>query len=188
MRFLSIAILIGALGAAHADNGYYIADTFGTTTFHGGLRAYGKAGIRGQGGLEFRTGDRALTFLGGAVFVDPGYVDCSRGNCTIDTSRNGAWMFAGFDVKQRWHVFPSRWSRIGVRFALHAGPRYIWGEDALTGYSGLGLNGGAALEWDIGVIGFSVDTGLDVMYLRMPVDSVTGTAPYLSFGAKLGWL
>lgn len=188
MRCIAIAIVVGMLGSAHADDGYYVADSFGSTTFHGGLRAYGKAGVRGQGGVEFRTGDRALYFLGGAVDIDPGYVDCSGAECSIDTSRNGGWMFAGFDVKQRWHLFPSRCSRIGVRVALHAGPRYIWGEDAMTGYAGLGLNGGAALEWDIGVIGFFVDAGVDVMYLSMPVDSVSGSAPYFSFGGKVGWL
>jgi hypothetical protein len=186
MRFLVAALLVGALDTAHADRGIYISDTFGPASYRGGLRAYGASGMRGQAGIEFRDGDRALYFLGGAVLVDPQYVEYPVWE--IETRNHGSWMFAGFDVKQRWPIVSSRYSRIGVRFAVHAGPRYVWGEDALTGYHGLGVNGGASVEMDIGVIGFYVDTGVDVLYMSIPVDSVSGHSPYFSFGAKLGWL
>jgi hypothetical protein len=175
MRSLAIAIVVTTVGAARADSGLYVVDTTGTASLTGGLRAYGDNGKRFSFGAEYRRGDRAVAFLGTAIFDVPG-------------ANAGEIRFVGLELKQRWRLVPTKWSRIGVRAAVHAGPKLAWGRETLTGFRGLGATAGATLEADVGLFGYFVDAGVEVVHLTMPADSVTGAAPYFSFGVKGGWL
>jgi len=188
MRFVVSAILVGTLGSAHADSGFYLTEAFGGSLYRGGLRAYGQSAMRGQVGFEYRDGDRAFAIVGGAASNIEGDVYCIGDRCGLDPRHEGGYSFGGFDIKQRWHLMQSSSSRIGLRMALHAGPRYYEGDNTLTGYQGFGVSGGATIELDLAYVGVYFITGIDVMHVAMPVDSVTGTAPYLSVGIKLGRL
>lgn len=188
MRFLVSAIVVGTFGTAQADTGFYLTEAFGGSLYRGGLRAYGQSAMRGQLGFEYRDGDRAFAVVfGGAANIE-GDVYCIGNQCGLDPDHEGSFFFTGFDVKQRWHVLRSNHSRIGLRMALHAGPRYFDGGTTLTGFTGYGVSGGATIELDLAWFGVYFITGVDVMHMAIPVDRVIGAAPYLSLGVKLGRL
>lgn len=180
--------LAASVGTAHADTGFYLSEAFGGSLYRGGMRAYGQSAMRGQVGFEYRDGDRAYSLLGGAALNIEGDLYCVGDQCGLDPDHEGGFHFGGFDVKQRWHLWPSSYSRIGLRMALHGGPRYYDGDATLTGYAGFGVSGGATVELDLAFVGMYFDAGVDVMHMEMPADSVTGAAPYLSVGIKLGRL
>lgn len=189
MRCLVIAMLVVGPGLASADTGVYLSESVGGGTHRAGLAAYGEGHLRFHLGFSVRRNDRTVSVVGGAMASNPLYIDCYGDECNVDTSRDGDVGFVGLDFKQRFPIAFHRWSRrIGVHFALHAGPRYYWGSAALTGYSGIGAAGGASIEADVGVIGYYLDAGIDIMSMSIPVDRMNGVSPYITFGAKVGWL
>ncbi len=192
MRFLAIAIVaLGFARGARAD-GFYFSEAIGGAGYTGGLRPYSGSALRFQIGAGWRHGSPrhphwAFEFLGGGVDnegIDPCYEGYER--CRV--ANEGGFNFVGIDVKRRFPLVQSRWTGLGIRAALHAGPRLYWGQGALTGYDGAGFNVGVALEGDIWVLGYFVDFGVDAVWMSMPVDSVVGTSPHVMFGGRFGWL
>lgn len=175
----ALLVLLAMTTIAHADRGYFVRDGGGAAGFRGGLRAYGAGTILGGGGLSYRNDDRvySLDVWGG----------WSEANADGSIS-GGSYVTLGLDYKRLWDIVDSRSQRLGVQLGLHGGPRYYWGSDALFGYDGPGLRAGASLEANLWVVGMIVDVGVDAMVLRMPVDNVSGIAPYVLVGAKMGWL
>jgi len=185
MRFLAIALVVGWTGVASAD-GAFFSESGGGTAYKGGLAAYGSGALRVEFGAGYRRGPWTVELLGGGGWVE---ADCFGVNCELTGVQHGGSVgYFGFDLERRWPVLQSRWRGLGLRFALHAGPRYFVGTDALNGYDGPGLNAGAQIEGDIWVLGYFIDAGIDAMRLSMPVDSVTGTAPYVMIGGRVGWM
>lgn len=175
----SLLVLLAMTTVAHADRGYFMTEAMGGAAFRGGLNAYGSGMLELGYGLAYRHDKRVYGFdvFGG----------WSEGD--IDGSGlGGSFVTVGLDVKQLWDVVDSRWSRFGVQFGLHGGPRYYSGSDALNGYGGPGLRAGATIEANLWVYGMTLDFGFDAMALEMPVDTVTGYAPYVLIGGKAGWL
>jgi hypothetical protein len=58
----------------------------------------------------------------------------------------------------------------------------------MEGYRGPGANADVKLEGDAWVIGYFLVAGVDVMAMKIPVDTLIGVAPYAGIGARLGWL
>jgi hypothetical protein len=185
MRTLVIVILLGLARVASAD-GAYVVEGFGVAGFDGGLRAYGLRQMKLQIGAGVWKGPWSVELFGGGM-TDFLAVDCYGEECGSGPPE-GSLSFAGLDVAKRWGVLESRWPGLSVRIALHGGIRYFVGDDALKGYQGPGIGAGVRLEANAWVIGYFVDLGIDAMALRMPADSVTGTSPFLLFGARVGWL
>lgn len=184
MRYVGVlVVLVGLAGQTRAD-GLYVTESVGAAGYRGGLSAYGSTALRFELGVGYRRGSPArdhwaFEFVGGGLI---------RGDDGSTQSNDGEHNFVGVNIKRRWPVAQSRWTGLGARFALHAGPRMYWGLGALTGYDGAGLNVGAAIEGDVWVFGYSLGVGMDTVWMTMPADSVVGTSPYVSFGVRFGWL
>lgn len=180
----ALPIVLGiALGTANAaaDTGVYFEETFTAATYEGGLAAYGKGGLRFTFGLSIRQDHWRTDLVGGCILDAYALAEYRRGN----------YCFGGFDLRRTWQankLRPFRASRAGVRISLGAGPRYFEGDGAMTGYRGAGASGSARLEGDVWVIGYFLTAGVDLMWMRLPVDNLVGVATFAGFGAKVGWL
>jgi hypothetical protein len=176
-------VLVAALGTANAeaDTGFYFEETFTGTAYGGDLAAYGTGGMRFTFGATLRYDDFSMELLGGGILDE--YATAER--------RRGSYWFTGFDLRQTWQanrLRPYRASHAGVRISLGGGPRYFEGEGAMTGYRGIGASGNARLEGDVWIIGYFLTAGVDLMWMRIPVDNLVGIATFAGFGAKFGWL
>lgn len=195
MRWLVFAIAItAATRPVVADDGYYFEESFGGAGYQGELGRY-EGAPRLRVGFGVRRGPLAYELFGAATIPDFGYIDCYGDECAYAARPTAGLGELGFDLRKRWRLLslqrwgkPGTYERPGVFVALHGGPRWFWGNDALDGYGGPGLGGGAALEGDLWVLGYFVDLGIDVMRLRGATDTVHGSTPYIMFGAKVGWL
>jgi hypothetical protein len=194
MRWLVFAIAITAATPALADDGYYLEESFGGAGYQGELGRYGGA-PRFQIGFGIRRGAWTYEVFGSATIPDFYYIDCYGAECAYAAAPTAGLGAFGVDARKRWRLLslrrfdkPGVYERPGVFVALHGGPRWFFGSEALDGYSGPGLGGGVALEGDLWVLGYFLDVGIDVMRLRGPDDTVHGSTPYLMVGAKMGWL
>jgi hypothetical protein len=178
-----IVVLVVVLRAADAvaDTGVYVEETFTAARYEGGLAAYGTDAMRFSFGVSIRQDAWSTDLVGGCILDEYALPEYRRGN----------YCFGGFDLRRRWQanrLRPFRASRAGVRISLGAGPRYFEGDGAMTGYRGAGASGSARLEGDVWVIGYFLTAGVDVMWMRIPVDNLVGVATFAGFGAKIGWL
>jgi hypothetical protein len=176
-------VIVTALGTANAeaDTGFYVEESFSAATYGGGLAAYGRGGMRFTFGATLRQDEWSTNLLGGCVLDEYARAELRLGN----------YCFGGFDLRRTWQanrLRPYRASHAGVRISLGAGPRYFEGDGAMTGYRGAGGSASARLEGDVWVIGYFLTAGVDVMWMRIPVDNLVGLATFAGFGAKLGWL
>jgi hypothetical protein len=192
MRWLIVAITITAATAAHAEDGYYLTESFGGGAYRGELSRYDGA-PRFQIGGGVRRGAWSVEAFGTFLVPDFGYIDCYGAECAYAAKPQAGLGAFGMDLRRRWRLTsvprrPGYAQRPGVFMALHGGARWYVADDALEGYQGLGLGGGAAIECDLLVIGFFLDFGLDVMRLEGPNETIHGSTPYVMLGAKLGWL
>ena len=194
MRWLVFAIAITAATPALADDGYYLEESFGGAGYQGELSRYGGA-PRFQLGFGVRRGSWTYEAFGSVTIPDFYYIDCYGAECAYAAAPQAGLAAFGVDARKRWRLLslqrwgkPGVYERPGVFVALHGGPRWFFGSEALDGYTGPGLGGGAALEGDLWVFGYFLDVGIDVMRLRGPSDTVHGSTPYLMVGAKMGWL
>lgn len=192
MRYLVVLVVLGGLARQARADGFYVIESVGATEYRGGLSAYGSTALRLELGVGYRRGSPArdhwaYEFVGGGLINGSAELSCERYD-DCDLGHDGEYNFVGVNIKRRWPVAQSRWTGLGARFAVHAGPRMYWGLGALTGYDGAGFNAGAAIEGDIWVFGYSLGVGMDAMWMTMPVDSVVGTAPYVMLGVRFGWL
>jgi hypothetical protein len=194
MRWLVIAIAITAAGAARADTGYYFMEALGGGDYDGQLGAYG-----GAPRFEFRFGMRrgatSVELVGTAMIPDFFYIDCYGEECAYAARPVAGLGAGGVDIRQRWRLLslqrwgkPGVYERPGLFVSLHGGVRWFGGFDAIDGYGGPGISGGASLEADLWVIGYFVDVGLDVLRLEGPGEPIHGSIPYVMFGGKVGWL
>jgi hypothetical protein len=195
MRWLVFAIAITAATPAHAEDGYYVEQSFGGGGYHGELARYGEGAPRVQLGFGVRRGPFTVEGFFVASVPDLFFVDCYAEECAYAASPLAGLGTFGLDLRKRWRVFSvRRWSgrgtyeRPGVFFALHGGLRWFRGDQALDGYAGPGLGGGAAIEGDLWVLGYFVDFGLDVLRMQGHDDVVHASTPYFMIGTKLGWL
>jgi hypothetical protein len=195
MRWLIVAIAIMAATPAAADTGVYLEEAFGGGGYQGELSRYGDGAPRVQIGFGVRRGDWTVEALGSFSVPDFGYIDCYGEECAYAARPQAGLSAFGLDLRKRWRVLSLRhWSgrgtyeRPGIFFALHGGMRWFVGDQALDGYAGPGLGGGAAVEGELWVLGYFVDFGLDVMRLRGYQNVVHGSTPYFMIGAKMGWL
>ena len=194
MRLLVFAIAITAATPAVADDGYYVDEAMGGADFRGELARYDGA-PRLKIGFGVRRGTWAVEGYGAFLVPDLFYIDCYGDECAYAARPQAGLGAFGVDVRKRWKLLhlrrwgkPGVYERPGLFMALHGGPRWFVGDDAIQGYQGPGLGAGAALEGDIWVIGYYMDVGLDVMTLAGPGDAIHASTPYLMFGAKVGWL
>ena len=195
MRWLVIAMVLSTPTAAHADSGYYIEESLGGGSYDGQISRYGDGAPRLQIGFAARRGDWTVEVFGAGLVSDFFYVDCYGEECAYAAQPKADLATFGVDARKRWKLLslrrwgkPGVYERPGLFMALHAGPRWWWGDAAIAGYSGPGIGGGAALEGDIWVIGYFVDFGIDVFRLTGPGETMRGSTPYVMFGAKVGWL
>lgn len=194
MRWLIVAISITAATAAHAEDGYYLTESFGGGAYRGELSRYDGA-PRFQIGGGVRRGSWSVEAFGTFLVPDLFYIDCYGAECAYAAKPQAGLGAFGMDLRKRWRLASVRrwrgqgfYERPGVFMALHGGARWYVGDGELDGYQGLGLGGGAAIEGDLWVIGYFLDFGLDVMRLEGPKETIHGSTPYVMLGAKLGWL
>jgi hypothetical protein len=194
MRWLIIAIVITAATAAHADDGYFVDEALGGASYRGELGRYDGA-PRFQLGFGVRRGDWTVEAFGTFLVPDFFYIDCYGEECAYAAKPQAGLGAFGVDARKRWRLLslrrwgkPGVYERPGLFMALHGGPRWFVGDDAIAGYAGPGLGGGASLEGDLWVIGYYVDFGMDLMRLSGPGDAIHGSTPYVMLGAKVGWL
>jgi hypothetical protein len=183
MRAALPILLVAAFGTANAeaDTGVYFEESFAGASYGGDLAAYGEGGMRFSFGVSIRQDAWSTDLVGGCVLDE--YATAER--------REGNYCFGGFDLRRRWQVNrlrPFRASRAGLRLSLGGGPRYFEGDGAMTGYRGVGASSSVRLEGDVWVIGYFVTAGVDLMWMRIPVDNLIGVAPFIGGGAKFGWL
>ena len=195
MRWLVIALAITAATPARADDGYYLEEAFGGGTYQGELARYGDSAPRLQVGFGVRRGPWTVEAFGSFAVPDLFYIDCYGSECAYAARPQAGLGAFGLDVRKRWRLLslrrwrrPGVYERPGVFVALHGGPRWFVADQALDGYRGPGIGGGATVEGDLWVIGYFVDFGLDVMRLDGPGEPVHGSTPYVMFGGKVGWL
>ncbi len=194
MRWLAFAIVITLAASARADDGYFIAESLGGTSYRGELARYGGA-PRFQIGFDVRRGPWTFEVFGSFAVPDAFFIDCYGDECAYAAQPKAGLGAFGVDLRKRWRLLslkrlgkPGVYERPGLFMALHGGPRWFVGDSAIDGYSGPGLGGGAAVEGDVWVIGYYVDFGLDVMRLSGPGEAIHGSTPYVMFGGKMGWL
>lgn len=195
MRWLALAIVITLAAPARADSGYYVAESFGGGGYDGQLGRYGDGAPRFQIGFAARRGSWTIEAFGSFSIPDLFYIDCYGEECAYAARPQAGLGAFGLDLRKRWRLLslrrwgkPGVYERPGVFVALHGGPRYFVGDNAIDGYHGPGLGGGAALEGDLWLIGYFVDLGLDVMRLSGPGEPIRGSTPYVMFGGRVGWL
>lgn len=195
MRWLVVAIAITAATPARAGDGYYLTEALGGSSYDGELGRYGDGVPRFHIGFGVRRGALTVEAFGSFAVPDFYYIDCYGSECAYAARPQAGLGAFGVDVRKRWRLLslrrwgrPGVYERPGVFVALHGGARWFVADQALDGYQGPGLGGGAALEGDLWVIGYFVDFGLDVMRLQGHGETVHGSTPYVMFGAKLGWL
>jgi hypothetical protein len=196
MRWLVIAIAITAATPAHADDGYYVEESMGGSSYQGQLGQYGDGAPRVQIGFGARRGPWTVEAFGSFMVPDLFFVDCYGSECAYAARPQAGLGAFGVDLRKRWRLLslrrwgkPGTYERPGVFMALHGGPRWFVGDDAIAGYHGPGIGGGATLEGDLWVIGYFVDFGIDVLRLQGPQgDTIRGSTPYVMFGGKVGWL
>lgn len=194
MRWLVMVIVIAAAAPAHADSGYYVTESIGGSDYKGQLARYDGA-PRFQIGVGARRGPWSVEAFGTFLVPDAFFIDCYGAECAYASKPKAGLGAFGVDVRHRWRLLhlrrfgkPGVYERPGVFVALHGGPRWFDASDALDGYQGPGIGGGATLEGDLWVIGYFLDLGLDIVRLDGPDGPVRGSTPYLVIGAKLGWL
>lgn len=180
MRRLAILVVLLPAAAATADTGISIEETVSGVGYGGDLASYGDSSTRFTFGVVLRQDERALNIVGGCL-VDEVSV----------TWGEGAYCFGGFDLRRTWQLNrlnPHKPRRAGFRLSVEAGPRYFAGNTAMEGYRGPGANADVKLEGDAWLIGYFLVAGVDVMAMRIPVDTLVGVAPYIGIGARVGWL
>jgi hypothetical protein len=199
MRKLAFAIAITtsatASATAYGDTGIYAEESLGGGSYRGELARYGDGAARLRFGAGIRRGEWATELYGSFMAPDFFYIDCYSEECAYAAMPKADVISVGLDVRKRWRLLslqrwgkPGVYERPGVFMALHGGPRWITGDDAIRGYGGPGIGGGAAIEGDLWVIGYFVDFGLDVFRLEGPGETLHGSTPYVMFGGKIGWL
>jgi hypothetical protein len=187
MRTFVLFVVLATLAApAHADNGYFVAESFGGGGFRGELARYDGA-PRVQIGFDVRRGPWTFELMYGATVNNVSYEGAMQPSASLE--------LYGLDLRYRWRLLSLRrfngrgaYERPGLFVALHGGPRWFEGGQAIDGYSGMGLGAGAALEGDVWVIGYFLDAGIDVITLAGDDETLHGSHPYLMIGGKLGWL
>jgi hypothetical protein len=194
MRWLVFAVAIAAATPALADDGYYVDEAFGGASFRGELGRYPGA-PRFKIGFGVRRSSLAVEAFGSFLVPDLFYIDCYGEECAYAAAPQAGLGAFGIDVRKRWRLLslrrwgkPGVYERPGLFVALHGGPRWFVGDDAIQGYQGPGIGGGAALEGDLWVLGYYIDFGVDAMRLAGPGSAIHGTTPFVMFGAKVGWL
>ncbi|HEY5949821.1 MAG TPA: hypothetical protein VIV40_30205 [Kofleriaceae bacterium] len=196
MRWLVFAIAITAAShVAVADDGYYLEEGLGGGSYNGELGRFGDGAPRLQIGFAARRGSVSYEAFGSFLIPDLFFIDCYGEECAYAARPQAGLGAFGVDVRKRWRLLslrrwgkPGVYERPGLFVALHGGPRWFVGSDAIQDYQGPGLGGGAALEGDIWIFGYFADVGMDVMRLSGPNDTLHGSMPYVMFGVKIGWL
>jgi hypothetical protein len=194
MRLLVFLIAITSAAPALADNGYYLDEAMGGASYRGELARYDGA-PRLKVGFGARRGTWAVEGFAAFLVPDLFYIDCYGAECAYAAAPQAGLGAVGVDVRKRWKLLslrrwgkPGVYERPGLFMAVHGGPRWFVGDDAIREMGGPGVGGGAALEADLWVIGYYVDVGLDVFRLAGNGDPIHGSTPYVMFGAKVGWL
>ena len=195
MRWLVFAIAITAATPAHAEDGYYLTESFGGGGYHGELAHFGDGAPRLLVGFGVRRGPWSVEGFFAASVPDLFFIDCYGEECAYAAKPQAGLGAFGVDLRKRWRLLylqrwgkPGVYERPGVFATLHGGVRWFSADDALEGYGGPGLGAGAALEGDLWVLGYFADVGIDLLTLRGPGETIHGSTPYVMFGAKIGWL
>ncbi len=192
----ALIAIVATVGTARADDGYYLDEALGAGGYRGELAGFDAGAPRFHLGFAARRGDHAVELFGAFEVPDLFYIDCYGEECAQADRPHAGLGAVGLDLRKRWRLLslrrwnkPGVYERPGVFVALHGGARWVVGTDAIDGYRGPGLGGGATLEGDLWVLGYYVDVGLDVFRLEGPGGEILhGSTPYLMFGGKLGWL
>ncbi|HEY4182629.1 MAG TPA: hypothetical protein VGM90_37615 [Kofleriaceae bacterium] len=193
-------ILVAALPAiAFADTGVYLQEGFGGVAHRGQLSRYSDGDARMTFGLGVRRDDDVLlvygSITGGGLFA----YDCYGEECrTTATADYGTF---GVDFRKRvpllyMHRLFSKGTYVNpvLTLELGGGPRWSWGDfgsghSSTTSGSGPGLGVNATLAANFWVIGYYLEVGADVMHFDLEDGStVRGSAPYMMFGGRIGWL
>ena len=187
MRAFVLALLLVPL-TAHADDGYFIEESIGGASYRGDLAQYADGAPRFQIGFNVRRGEWAVELFGGFAAPDFFFIDCYDETACAPAPAADLTHF-GVDVRRHYTLGKPRWKRLNANMFLHAGPRWFDGSEALAGFRGPGIGGGAGIEINAWVIGYYVDFGMDMMWLDGPNGNhIMGSMPYVMFGGKVGWL
>ena len=175
--------------------------------YQGDLGRFSSGEFRGQFGVGYVHGPWALEVSGAAYIPGFLYIDCYGEECLAAQAPSAGLAVANLDVRRAWRVVRS-WSTrkvgnarrawrvapaipraIGIDLVLHGGPRWVTGQDALEGYAGPGLGGGATFDLNLRIVSMYLDLGMDLTLMRgADGDLLTGKLPYIATGVRLGWM
>jgi hypothetical protein len=185
IAFAAVHAVLGVI-AARAD-GFTIDEAIGGAAYRGDFA--GSAPRFSVAGT-YMHGAWGASVLGAGFAPNFGYIDCYGAECAYAAKPVDSFAMFGVDVR---HTFPlvhvRRYPRLRIDMVLHGGPRYFWGGDAIDGYAGPGIGGGAGIDFDMAVIGYFVDLGTDTMVMHHGGSpEVAGSLPYILVGGRLGWM
>lgn len=186
MRSVFLGLMLCA-GVAYADGGYF-TESLGGAGFGGDLARFPGAPRLAFGG-GYVHGPWALEFTVAGLIPDLFFIDCYGEECASALAPQAGMTEVNLDVRKAWRVIYSKWTnKIGLDLVLHAGPRFVTGEEAIGGYDGAGLGGGAAIDLNLKLLSMFVDFSSDWLVLTSPERTLTGRVDSVSMGMRLGWM
>ena len=190
MRWALLAVI--ACSSTAVADGFYATESFGGASYQGDLGRYADGLARFSAGAGVVTGPWAVE-VSGTWLVGPDYfaIDCyDEQECAALAAPDPELHFIALDVRRTWRVLYSTWTRhVGVDLVLHGGPRRFGGDGLFAGYQGYGVGGGASIDVNLKVFSMFVDFGTDVGALsRDGYETLYAKLPYVTLGARLGWM
>jgi hypothetical protein len=189
MRLPILVILAVSTAAARAD-GFYLSEGLGGVGYSGDLARFNSGAPRFQVGAGITHGHWGVEAWGAGMDPMALFIDCyGEEECAAAAAPQLSMMELGFDVRRTWRAVYSKWTRhVGIDFVLHAGPRYFEAYDALAGYHGMGLGGGATIDLNLKVFSMFIDFSTDFLELHGDGPTYLGRLPTIQIGGRLGWL
>jgi hypothetical protein len=188
MRWAILAIL--AVSATASAGGFYFTESFGGADYGGDLKKFNSGAPRFQAGAGIVHGHWGVEGWGAGLDPMFLFIDCyGEEECAAAAAPQLSMTEVGLDVRRTWRAVYSKWTRhIGIDFVLHAGPRYFVAQDALAGYRGIGLGGGAAIDLNLKVFSMFIDFSTDFLELHGEGPTYLGRLPTIQIGGRMGWM
>ena len=187
MRWPILAIL--AVSHPVLADGAYVSESLGGANYDGDLARFGSGAPRVQLAGGYVHGPWAVELSVTGLVPDLFFIDCYGAECAAAAAPALSMTVVGLDVRHAWRVIYSTWTnKIGLDFVLHGGPRTYVADDALAGYRGFGIGGGAAFDLNLKVFSMFVDFSTDLVELHGDGDTYLGRLPSVMVGGRLGWM
>lgn len=185
----SILVMLALCRVAAAD-GAYFTESFGGGSYQGDVGRFNSGAVRLQIGVGYVHGPWALEASVTGYMPDFLYIDCYGDECLAAEAPTAGLVIANLDLRRAWRVLRPRFTtKVGLDMVLHGGPRWATGNDALAGYAGPGIGGGATLDANLKIFSMYLDLGMDLALMRgSDGDVLTAKVPYVACGARLGWM